>query len=493
VVSGRLLVYRGSAGGPTASPSWTRTAGPGTPHLGLSVASAGDVDGDGRADVLSGIAAPLPSASGPVPPQLFLGAAAGLAPYYWIDEGEGSFEQLGTSIACAGDVDGDGRPDVLVGAPGYAGSQGRVQLFHSSPLGLRTHPAWEVHGVASDVRLGQWVGGAGDVNGDGFDDVLVSEGTPRGTVDLYQGGAGGLAASPAWSRTGSSENESLGQWLDGAGDVNGDGYGDVILAAPGYEESGVYGRALLFLGGPAGLSLGPAWEHLGTGAVPDGTTQVSEVRRAGDVNGDGYDDVVVANPFHGSTTFPYLGPGEAFVYLGSAAGLSPTPDWVLEGDSSNLWLGNRVASAGDVNADGYDDLLVGSRDDAETLDRGRVFLFLGSAAGLAPAPAWSVWGGDRYVALGTSLAGAGDVNGDGYDDVLLGGVDRVLVFLGTPAGLEPVPVRVVFAPSGLVFFAEVAGIGDQDGDGLDDWLAGMPSWSLPSFRAGAALVYTSGP
>ncbi len=184
---------------------------------------------------------------------------------------------------------------------------------------------------------------------------------------------------------GALEEESLGVSVSSAGDVNGDGYGDVLVGAPYYDNGQAdEGRALLFHGSATGLSTTPAWSGEGNQAS---ALFGYSADSAGDVNGDVYGDVVVGAPAYdnGQTN-----EGAAFVYYGSVSGLSATPDWTGESNQATANYGNSVSSAGDVNGDGYGDLVVGAPyyDGGQT-NEGRAFLYLGSASGLSATAGWT--------------------------------------------------------------------------------------------------------
>lgn len=170
------------------------------------------------------------------------------------------------------------------------------------------------------------------------------------------------------------------------------------------------------------------------------------VASAGDVNGDGFSDVIVGAQGHHDGTFLQVGEGAAFVYLGSSDGLASSPAWHVEGNQSGAALGNSVASAGDVNRDGYGDVLVGAFQYVlpGLENQGRALVYLGSAAGLATQPNWKADSNQARASFGSAVAGAGDVNGDGYDDVLVGAYEfdggevdegRVSAYLGSALGI----------------------------------------------------------
>jgi hypothetical protein len=203
---------------------------------------------------------------------------------------------------------------------------------------------------------------------------------------------------------------------------------------------------LLFLGSRSGLTEVPVWSVRGDAPR---TLFGESVSGAGDVDGDAFDDVIVGEK---SWSEERINGGRALVYRGSSAGLAREPSWVAAGGQSDGLFGDTVASAGDVNADGFADLLVGASSHSDDFDReGRADLFLGSAGGPSDTPDWSAFGGESNARLGGSAGGAGDVNGDGAADVIVGarqaGVFRgeARVYLGNGGGgrsLTPRQLRV---------------------------------------------------
>ncbi|MCB8987505.1 MAG: FG-GAP repeat protein [Ardenticatenaceae bacterium] len=225
------------------------------------------------------------------------------------------------------------------------------------------------------------------------------------------------------------------------------------------------------------------------------------VASAGDVNGDTYADLIVGAPHFDDST--YLG-GAAFVFYGSAAGLSDQPDWTAGSELNGARFGFAVAAAGDVNDDGYDDVLIGAyRSNNEQPEEGRAYLYLGSAHGLADEPAWTYESNQKDAQLAYSVAGAGDVNDDGFDDVLVGArwYDGALLnegaaflFFGSEDGLNPTPDwTAVGGQTGAAFGTAVNSAGDTNQDGYDDFLVGAAFYSGTQIEEGAAFLYLGGP
>ena len=511
--SDAAVVTRDTAAGGTVAPlrgselavsrAWEVESDQDEAHLGLAVAPAGDVNGDGYDDVIIG----APFYDGGQRDEgrayVFLGGPEGLQmPAAWSAESDQEHAHLGYAVASAGDVDGDGFADVLVGIPHLdAGGEdeGGVWLFLGSPAGPERYPSWRFAGDQSEAFLGASAAGAGDVNGDGYGDVVV--GAPgagdagEGRALLFLGSPSGLAGSPRWTATGQREHAHLGHSVAAAGDVDGDGFADVVVGAPHCSARGSRaGRALVFRGGPAGLSGGPEW--VCDGEQPAAMFGVS-VAGAGDVNGDGYADIVVGSS---SFTGRERNEGRAFIFLGSRDGPGETPLWCAGGDRQPTHFGCSVAGAGDVNGDGFDDVVVGARDfSASAAGSGRASVFHGSVQGIAARPAWSAEGDHEDGHLGWSVAAAGDVNRDGYADIVVGapfvdgrGVDngRACVLYGTPDALSAAaPWTAAGGQPEAEMGRSVAFAGDVNGDGYDDVIVGAPGFDAGGVDAGRAFVF----
>jgi len=432
---------------PLLTLGWTGEGNQSSAHFGESVSGAGDVNGDGYDDVIVGARQYDNGEDDEGRAFVFLGSAAGLATTpAWMAESDQAVAYFGRPVSAAGDVNGDGFGDVLVGASVFNSvtfDEGRVYVFHGSAAGLSPSPDWIVDGQQTGEQLGYSVSGAGDVNGDGFDDVIVGSVNydgitfQVGRAAVYAGSPLGLSTVPIWSAEGSQSQEALGESVTSAGDVNADGYDDVVVGAPGYDPfpSGD-GRALLYLGSPTGPSPLPDWTAVGSQQSENFGDHVSS---AGDVDGDGYDDLLVGASRYGIFTNEE---GRAYLFLGTPSGLASSPAWIQEGNQADARFAIALSGAGDVNADGYDDAIVGASlyDNGQT-NEGRVFLYLGSPRGLGTSPAWTAESNQPSAFFGTSVSRAGDVDGNGYDDVIVGawGFDagqsaegRAFVYLGQP-------------------------------------------------------------
>jgi hypothetical protein len=397
----------------------------------------------------------------------------------WSVEGDQESSAFGYSVGTAGDVNGDGYADVIVGAFNYDNGQtdeGRAFVYLGSAAGLSSAAAWTSEVDEASAQFGGAVATAGDVNGDGYADVIVGAWPYQGVgrADVFLGSASGLSALPAWTAIG--DPYGFGFSVATAGDVNGDGYADVIVGSLYYSNGQDYeGAAFVYLGSASGLSDTPAWKSEGDQVAAN----LSKVASAGDVNGDGYSDVIVAAPYYDARK---TDAGRALVYLGSPSGLATTPAWTAEGNQNGERFGDSVASAGDVNGDGYSDVLVGAPlHDNALKDQGRVLLYLGSASGLATSSAWTADGETASELYGLVAASAGDVDADGYSDVIVG--KKGDVYLGSPSGLASSPAWTA-AVAGTVATA-----GDVDGDGYADVIVGDSGYSNDQLFEGRAVVY----
>ncbi len=296
-----------------------------------------------------------------------------------------------------------------------------------------------------------------------------------------------------WSAAGSQVGGEYGYAL-AATDINGDTYDDLLAGAPRFDSGQTRGgAAFLFYGSPTGLSDQPDWS-----VVSDltGARYGFAVSAAGDVNGDSYGDMLVG-AYRSNDGQPEE--GRVYLYLGSLHGLPTTSDWTFESNQKEAHLGYSVAGGGDVNGDGFDDVLVGARWYSDTLsNEGAAYLFLGSPTGLGNTPDWTAVGGQINAAFGTAVAFGGDINGDGYDDILVGApyydgilADEGAVFLfwGDSAGPDNTAVQTITGGQANSLFGAALTAADFDHDNRSDVVVGAPCASGVTDSEGAAFLY----
>ncbi|MFH1465749.1 MAG: MopE-related protein [Pseudomonadota bacterium] len=349
-------------------------------QAGVALDGGWDADSDGVDDLLIGALGQ--QSLGPMTGAAYLLLGPGPTSGALVDadatlRGMAAGDQAGTSLAFAGDLDGDGVVDLMVGAPRVdkstsTTSTGEVYLLYGPVLGEQSLSTADVlmTGEMTDALAGTSVAGGDDLDGDGLDDFIIgapgdsSYRSNAGTVYAFtHTPSGTVALSVADAKiTGDSTNAALGTSVAMVGDVDGDGSGDFLVGGPGDSTGGALaGAAFLITASPTGSSTigGFYAERLYGGAAGDGAG--SRVSGAGDVDGDGFADLLVAAP--AASTFSTDG-GEAYLMLGpfgpSASSLNLLTDhdgWFL-GEAAAAGDGMMVAPAGDLDADGLDDLLV---------------------------------------------------------------------------------------------------------------------------------------
>ena len=416
------------------SSSWFDEGDENGAEYGNAVAAAGDVNGDGYDDIIVG--APKHSnivdRGGSV--FVYYGSAGGLPNQFdWTLSSDRKGAAFGAAVG-AGDFNGDGYDDIIIGAPEYnatASGQGRVYVVYGSPTGLAAAPAWTFEGTQKEEFLGYAVASAGYVNDDPYADIIIGswrhqvDGSPVGAALLFYGQAGGLTqTAPDWTANGSQTGSAFGAAVDSAGDVNNDGYDDIIVGAPNYDHEQIdEGAAFLFLGRPSGLSGTGDHDWMVEGNQDDVHFGAS-VSGAGQVNGDAYADVIIGAPHYTDTV---ADEGAVFVFYGSGSALplGETADWTAVSRQTGSWFGVSVSGAGDVNKDGFDDVIVGANlyndnpDDGQGSVEGAIFVYFGMMGGFQVVGATAV-GDKAETELGFSVDGAGDINGDGYADIIAG-------------------------------------------------------------------------
>jgi hypothetical protein len=429
--------------------------------------------------------------------------------------GEASGDWAALSIAPAGDVNGDDHDDVLVGAllnDEGGEDAGAAYLIYGPVTKDRYLSVADAKFVGEDAgdRAGYSIDGAGDVDGDGYDDLII--GAPSHSARAVASGAAYLIFGPIVGRldlsgadltfSGKEMNDSAGSSVSLAGDVNGDGYSDVLVAAA--QESSVH-----TWGGVTYLMYGPAptnWDLSASDAqlVGEENLDLSGVAlsAAGDGNADGYDDVLVGAP---NDSYHPSGPGAVYLVRGPAKGVLDLSDADAKftGEEVGDHAGFAVAWAGDVDADGYDDVLLGAHGyDEDGANMGAAYLIRGPVdADVALDEADAKYIGEKANDFaGFSVAGAGDVDGDGFADLLVGGQEDDMG--GHNAGAiyllyGPALTHLVLSFSDVVFTGDsaedlagtaVSTAGDVDADGHADLLLGATQNDGGGEDAGAAYL-----
>lgn len=374
------------------------TGAPGQSFFGRSVASLGDLDGDGHPEAAVGD----PSGAG-FQGQVSVYSMVTGAPRFSVF-GQVPGQDFGAAVAAVGDLDDDGVPDLAVGSPldsTGAPSAGQVS-FHSGVDGalIRT-----LKGTEADAYFGAALAPLGDLDGDGFCDLLV--GAPREGSDQRGGvwvvsGADGAALRHF---AGLGKDDFLGSAVAAAGDVDGDGVMDLMAGAP--ESAAQAGYALVFSGADSSLLRQLNGDH-------PGDAFGSAVAGLDDVDGDGLSDLAVGVP---GLDLGFPEAGGVLAYSGADGSLLH----LHTGDGPWAGLGFSVAGLGDVDGDDIPDLAAGT----DRLEGGEVRVWRGSdGAVISLVPAFDV--GAEGLGSGVAAAPAGDIDGDGLADLLLGSPSRLV-------------------------------------------------------------------
>ncbi|MCB9210729.1 MAG: FG-GAP repeat protein [Ignavibacteriales bacterium] len=503
--TGKVFAYYGSPTGLSTTSDWTINDDESFifTNFGLSISTAGDLNGDGYSDIIIGATKYLNFETVinnfPVEGKVFAyyGSLSGLsASADWSVGATQLIEGFGISVSTAGDVNGDGYSDVIVGAYEYDNgetNEGRAFVYHGSANGLSQTANWTAESNQASAYFGVSVSTAGDVNGDGYSDVIVGANfyengeTNEGRAFVYHGSASGLSQTANWSAESNNTGSGYGGCVTTAGDVNGDGYSDIIIGASYYnngQNNFGAGAVFIYFGFSDGLSEYSNWAKV---INQDEAYFGCSVSTAGDVNGDGFSDVIIGayGYDHGQTD-----EGAAFVFYGSNDGLASVADWSVEGNQSNAYFGKSVSTAGDINGDGYGDVIIGASNyTLLQINSGAAFVYYGSSSGLLTIAEWYANGTYSSDEFGKNVSIAGDVNGDGYSDIIIADRNEVFVYHGSSAGLATSANRIITGEPGSKFGFSISTAGDVNGDGYSDVIIGATGYSNIQNNAGAAFVY----
>ncbi|HGY90471.1 MAG TPA: VCBS repeat-containing protein [Planctomycetes bacterium] len=370
-------------------------------HMGSSVATLNDVDGDGLPDVVVGISGDDSAAPYAGAVHVYSGATGGLIHAF---TGDSVINRLGSAVAAAGDVDGDGVTDIIAGAETSSvnGAGAGAAVVYSGATGAILHT---LAGQTPVGLFGHSVAGLGDLDGDGLGDFAVGAplsnsggGLESGTTLVYSGATG----TPIFTFSGSTPLAHHGWSISNAGDVNGDGVSDLVVGIPHVANNGANsdGQVRVYSGATGGIL------YIFDDSAPPSLEGFS-VSGAGDVNGDGFSDIIVGTPP------PVNGMGIVRVYSGATGQILHV---FPESSPAYLGYGHTVAGAGDVNADGFDDVVFADNSNSAN---GVLSGYAEVRSGKTGALLFLVRG-SSYEALGSSLAAVGDLNADGASEVIIG-------------------------------------------------------------------------
>ena len=488
-------------------PSWMGESNLANSYFGVSVSSAGDVNGDGYSDVVIGAEEYSNGEAIEGKAYVYHGSATGLSiSPNWEVESNLAFTSFGNSVSSAGDVNGDGYSDIIVGASGYDNiefGEGAAFVYHGAASGLSISPAVILETNLFNAFGGYSVSCAGDVNADGYSDVIVgirwytNGEAQEGGAFVYHGSSTGIVNSVVSIIETNQPGPNGGFSVSSAGDINADGYSDVIVGAPGYDNGQTNeGVALVCYGSASGVNTSVTVILETNQAGAEGGQAVSS---AGDVNGDGYSDVMIGAPHYINGE---LDEGAAFVFHGSASGINITPAMILEGNQVTANAGWSLASAGDINADGYGDVIIGiHRYTNGQVSEGGAFVYYGSATGVNSLNITKLETNQDSAFGGWSVSSAGDVNGDGYSDIIFGAPlytngqtneGTAFVYHGSAAGINTTAAAMMVESNNNDYYQmgySVASAGDINGDGYSDVIVGAYKFDNGQTDEGVAFVY----
>jgi hypothetical protein len=488
-------------------------------QVGNSVSGIGDFNGDGLDDFIVGASESSPNGVFSGGASVIFGTRAGFPASLDLAsldgsngfkiKGEAAGDSAGIIVSSAGDVNGDGKADLIIGAPGAAvgtgfdGGAAYIVFGTNQPAALLTLSSFDgegikIEGSSANSGFASVVSGAGDFNGDGFDDVLIGAPTasapaatnvPAGACYVIFGGrdlsspinVSALTFSSGFRINAEAAGDLFGISASRAGDVNGDSFDDIIIGASAADSRQVDTGASYVIFGSKGftgpISLSSLNGSNGFKITGENTGDNSGLSvAAGDVNGDGFSDVIIGSPsatgggYDSGAVAVLLGNSTAFSTPLSLGSLSGGVGFKIVGEAASDMAGAAVRSAGDFNGDGVEDFIIGAPGASPNGDfSGASYLLLGTKSGFADVVNLSALDAKTGLKIigaaaddesGVSVSGAGDVNGDGYGDLIVGarGADASTEDSGAAYVIYGYDPRVSMSGDGKTFtFTEADG------------------------------------